>query len=128
MHPNPSVESRTGAVAWALCGITPFPVPAYQTGRADFPHPAFRLASPRGTRRRPKMHASKTQHSESSEDLSVGEPPCAAPLHVVPLAQERTNPIVDVVVDRPIGRHPRSVAKVGRPGEQKPVQPTGHRG
>ena len=23
----------------------PFPLPAHQTGRADFPHPAFRLAS-----------------------------------------------------------------------------------
>src|SRR5215207_1372319 len=46
------VESRTGAVAWALWGNAPFPVPAHQTGRADFPHPAFRLASPRGTRRR----------------------------------------------------------------------------
>src|SRR3954447_1480086 len=46
------VESRTGAVAWALCGNAPFPVPAHQTGRADFPHPAFRLVSPRGTRRR----------------------------------------------------------------------------
>jgi hypothetical protein len=24
-------------------GIAPFPVPAHQTGRADLPHPAFRL-------------------------------------------------------------------------------------
>src|SRR4051794_29278614 len=48
------VESRTGAVAWALCGNAPFPVPARQTGRADFPHPAFRLGSPRGTRRAPE--------------------------------------------------------------------------
>jgi len=31
-------------------GIAPFPVPAHQTGRAGFPHPAFRLASSRGTR------------------------------------------------------------------------------
>jgi len=29
----------------------PFPIPAHQTGRADFRHPAFRLASPQGTRR-----------------------------------------------------------------------------
>src|SRR5258705_6857030 len=29
----------------------PFPIPAHQTGRADFRHPAFRLASPKGTRR-----------------------------------------------------------------------------
>jgi hypothetical protein len=35
------VESRTGAVAYA-----PFPVPAHQTGRAELPHPAFRLDSP----------------------------------------------------------------------------------
>src|SRR3954470_4932951 len=34
------------------CDIAPFPVPAHQTGRADFPHPAFRLVSPHGTRRR----------------------------------------------------------------------------
>lgn len=32
-------------------GIAPFPVPAHQTGRADFPHPAFRLASPQSPRR-----------------------------------------------------------------------------
>src|SRR3954468_5702975 len=31
-------------------GIAPFPVPAHQTGRADLPHPAFRLASSRGRR------------------------------------------------------------------------------
>jgi hypothetical protein len=39
-----------GAVAWAY-GQGPFPIPAHQTGRADFRHPAFRLASPQGTRR-----------------------------------------------------------------------------
>ena len=31
-------------------GITPFPLPAHQTGRADFRHPAFRVASLQGTR------------------------------------------------------------------------------
>ncbi len=45
------VESRKGAVAWAALGIAPFPFPAHQTGRADFPHPAFRLASSQDTRR-----------------------------------------------------------------------------
>jgi hypothetical protein len=39
------VESRMGAVAWGPLAITPFPIPAHQTGRADFRHPAFRLAS-----------------------------------------------------------------------------------
>src|SRR4051794_14654080 len=74
------------------------------------------------------MHASKTQHAERSEDLIVGETPCAAPLHLVPLAKERTSAIIDVVVDRPIGRHSRAVAEVGRPAEQKPVQPVAHLG
>src|SRR5881398_2969698 len=37
-------------------GIAPFPVPARQTGRAGFPHPAFRLASPRGTRQGAKVN------------------------------------------------------------------------
>ena len=31
-------------------GIAPFPLPAHRTGRADFPHPALRLASPQGPR------------------------------------------------------------------------------
>jgi hypothetical protein len=33
-----TVESRSGAVA---TDAAPFPFPAHQTGRADFPHPAF---------------------------------------------------------------------------------------
>ena len=37
-------------------GCAPFPVPAHQTGRADFPHPAFRLASSRTCRRRANVH------------------------------------------------------------------------
>ncbi len=36
----------------------PFPIPAHQTGRADFPHPAFRLASSQRCRRRAIMHSS----------------------------------------------------------------------
>ena len=51
---RPSVESRTGAPALGSGGLSvafapglspapmaAFPVPAHQTGRADFPHPAF---------------------------------------------------------------------------------------
>ncbi len=45
------VESRTGAGALdARALLVPFPVPAHRTGRADFPHPALRPASPRGPR------------------------------------------------------------------------------
>jgi len=35
-------EGRGGVEAWPMA---PFPFPAHQTGRADFPHPAFRLVS-----------------------------------------------------------------------------------
>jgi len=44
MHLHPGrVEDGRGSSA-------PFPVPAHQTGRADFPHPAFRLVSSRSYR------------------------------------------------------------------------------
>ena len=42
------LSPRAGASVFALA---PFPLPAHQTGRADFRHPAFRLASPQGTQR-----------------------------------------------------------------------------
>jgi hypothetical protein len=35
-----------GRGSWGPLAIAPFPIPAHQTGRADFRHPAFRLASP----------------------------------------------------------------------------------
>src|SRR6266404_3718992 len=56
------VESRMGAVAWGPLAIAPFPIPAQQTGRADFRHPAFRLASPQGTRR--QTDRTRLRHGE----------------------------------------------------------------
>jgi len=46
-HERGRVEDGRGCDAEAA----PFPVPAHQTGRADFPHPAFRQASRPGPRR-----------------------------------------------------------------------------
>ena len=40
-----------GRGSWRPMAIAPFPIPAHRTGRAALPHPALRLASPRGTRR-----------------------------------------------------------------------------
>ncbi len=39
------------AAASVRLAVAPFPLPAHRTGRADFRHPALRLASPQGTRR-----------------------------------------------------------------------------
>ena len=46
---------------------------------ADFRHPAFRLASPRGTRRGSSVQALEAQNAESA---------IAAPLHLVPSREE----------------------------------------
>ena len=56
--PHPAVSNlgrvQDGRGGLGHVGMAPFPVPAHQTGRADFPHPAFRLGSPRGTRQAPR--------------------------------------------------------------------------
>ena len=43
------------AAASVRLAVAPFPLPAHRTGRADFRHPALRLASPQGTRRTAKL-------------------------------------------------------------------------
>src|SRR5208337_4329287 len=64
------VESRKGAVAWP-CGVAPFPFPAHQTGRARLRHPAFRLISSQGLRRRSNLHAVETLHAEVPEHFRI---------------------------------------------------------
>src|SRR5208337_355928 len=119
------VESRKGAVAWP-CGVTPFPFPAHQTGRARLRHPAFRLISPQGSRRRSNLHAVKTLHAEVPEYFRTGEPPGAAPWRFVSPSEEASNAIMDVVVDGPISRQARAIAEIRRPTGQKPVQSVPH--
>ena len=56
--------------------VAPFPVPAHQTGRADFPHPAFRLASSPGSRR-DTQHL-RPQHPSRPKTSRSGLPPRSA--------------------------------------------------
>ena len=72
------VESRRGAVAWALWASLRFPLPAHQTGRADFPHPASRPASPQSTRRWAKMDPTLSDHTELPKHDRIGETWCHA--------------------------------------------------
>ena len=91
------VESRMGAVAVgrrssrgrqlslnagaSVESIAPFPIPARQTGRADFPHPAFMPASSRGCRRRPSnMDVAEPGHPQLAVHPLAGEP-AGASLH-----------------------------------------------
>lgn len=51
----------------------PFPLPAHQTGRAVFPHPAFRQVSSQGARRRHFAHAVQHKYARVPIDL-IREP------------------------------------------------------
>ena len=77
-------------------GITPFPFPAHQTGRANFPHPAFRLASSRGTRRGAKMNPAQPKHAEIPEHGPSREPRGAARRHLVTPDQKMPHALIDV--------------------------------
>jgi hypothetical protein len=90
----------------------PFPIPAHQTGRADFRHPAFRLASPQGTRRDCLGQALEAQNAEFSMNYIECESAIAAPLHLVPSREEPALTFKDVLVDASVWLAPRAVAKL----------------
>ncbi len=112
--------------------MAPFPFPAHQTGRADFPHPAFRLASWRGFRRGVGMVAPERDDFQFAVNGRTGEVSRAPVLHLVPPGEEGAHVIDDVVIDVPIRLGEAAVAEIRRPAEQKPVQlsagfrPRGH--
>ncbi len=120
------VEERRGGLG--PVGITPFPLPAHQTGRADFPHPASRPASPQSTRRGAKMDPTSSDHTELPEHDPIEETPGAARRHLMAPDQEMTNSLVDRVVDGPVSRHSRPMAEVLRPTAQHAVQLIAHLG
>ena len=80
-----------------------------------------------GPRRRRQVHASKTQDAEFPEDhrrrrtVRVPRPGTLCRLH-----EEVPHAVIDVIVDRPIGRQPRAVAEVRRPTAQQAVQLVAH--
>ena len=130
---NPAPQKRLGRVEEGRgglyrIGITPFPFPAHQTGRANFPHPAFRLASSRGTRRGAKMNPAQPKHAEIPEHGPSREPRGAARRHLVTPDQKMPHALIDVIVDRSIGRQARPVAEVVRPAAQHAVQLVAHLG
>ncbi len=86
------VEKRRGGLG--PVGITPFPLPAHQTGRADFPHPASRPASPQSTRRWAKMDPTSSDHTELPERDRIGETLGASRRHLVAPDQEMTYSLV----------------------------------
>src|SRR6185369_3240804 len=110
------VEAGRGSLG--PLAIAPFPIPAHQTGRADFRHPAFRLASPRGTRRGRSGQALEAQNTEFSMNDIECESAIAAPLHLVPAHEEPAHTFEDVLVNATVCLAPRAVAKVVGPASQ----------
>ena len=99
--PNPAPQKRLGRVEEGRgglyrIGITPFPFPAHQTGRANFPHPALRLASSRGTRRGAQMNPAQPKHAEIPEHGPSREPRGAARRHLVTPDQKMPHALIDV--------------------------------
>jgi hypothetical protein len=86
--------------------------PAHQTGRADFRHPAFRLASPQGTRRDAPGQALEAQNAEFSMSYIECKSTIAAPLHLVPSREEPAHSLKVVLVDATVCVAPRAIAKV----------------
>ena len=132
------VESKTGAVATgarrrccrrlsqnagaSIRPMAPCPVSAHRTGRADFPHPALRLVSRRGTRLRADRQRSHSVHPERAKHLLGRETPGPARRDLMPSPKKATHAAVDVVVDRSTGGRPGAVAEVGRPAAYRAVE------
>jgi len=83
-------------------GGAPFPVPAHQTGRADFRHPAFRLVSPHSFRWGPNVSIPEPHNPAISIDKVIGEAASAAPRLIVPPRKEVSNALIDMMIDRPV--------------------------
>lgn len=115
-----------GRGGWGPVAITPFPTLAHRTGRADFRHPALRPASSQGSRHGNSGQAFETQQAAFSMDNVEGEPPCAAPCHLMPPGEEVSNALINIVVDSTESRSPRSETEVVRPTKECPVQCVAH--
>jgi hypothetical protein len=85
-----------------------------QTGRADFRHPAFRLASPRDTRRGRSGQALEAHNAEFSMNDIECKSAIAAPLHLVPSREEPAQSFKDVLIDATVCLAPRTVRPQGR--------------
>src|ERR1700757_3630132 len=107
----------------------PVPHPAHQTGRADFPHPAFGQGLLNGyshtvAHEQLPLRSLKLVESQLLVQVLVGEavPPLARYLEL--RAQPLTHPIASVAVDVPVGLAHRPDAEVVGPAAKFAVDPT----
>src|SRR6266403_4094644 len=88
---------RQGGLKPAASSAAPFPVPAHQTGRAHFGHPAFRLASSQ-THVRAVLGPWSRRTPNEPYTRSPGNWR-ALRRHLVPPSQEISHTIIHVLID-----------------------------
>src|SRR6266849_6781386 len=90
----------------------PVPIPAHQTGRARFGHPASRLVSFQGRRKRPHVDVAKPENSQFAEDQIIRKANGASRLHLVASSQKMSHTFKHVVVNRSIRHQPGAIAEI----------------
>src|SRR6266852_3552768 len=68
------------------------------------------------------MKTPEPEYPQLPEDMVRGKAPRPARGDLVSPPQEMPRPVVDVVIDRPIGRVPRAIAEVVHPAAQRAVE------
>jgi hypothetical protein len=72
-----------------------------------------RGASPRSCRRRAKMNAAQPKHAAFAENHLITEAAGALRLHLVASNQELSNPVIDVIIDCPVGNQACAPSEAG---------------
>src|ERR1039458_7813716 len=114
------VESRPGAGADAK--RRPVSRPRSSNRTCPFRVSGFPTGFTVDSRARPQLHITKPEYPQLAEDRFRWKAAGAARGHLVAPPQEMPYALVDVVVDRPVGRRPGSVAVVCRPASEHPIE------
>ncbi|MEY9595586.1 hypothetical protein ABIF74_000276 [Bradyrhizobium japonicum] len=93
----------------------------HTTGRAVFPHSAFRQVSSQGARRRHFAHAVQHKYARVPIDL-IREPSDATSWRLMSSAQKGEHAVKDVSINGLMSRSKRAIAEVSGPAAQKAVQ------
>ena len=81
---------------------SPFPLPAHRTGRADFPHPALRLASWQAHDMAPALRHARAQHTKRAEHRVHTDMPATARRQLVTPGEEVAHVVIQVRLDCPV--------------------------
>ena len=116
------VKSRRGAVPRS----SPFPLPAHQTGRADFPHPAFRPASWQAHDMTPVFGTCGVAAHRGVPNTASADMPAAARRQLVTPDEEVAHVVIQMRLDHPVRGVVRARTEVATPSPQQTVQRVAH--